>query len=83
MSIARNEQVLKEDLELLSLLLYELETETETKTRNRNRNRNSSVKNERLSRLQVWNLYTSPLLSTWNARTYKFAPTSLSSLLCL
>ena len=29
-----------------------------------------------LIRLQAWNLYTSHLLSTWNARAYEFAAVS-------
>lgn len=29
-----------------------------------------------LSRSQAWNLYTSHMLSTWNARTYEFAAVS-------
>jgi iron-regulated transporter 1 len=83
MSTALDERVLEEELELLSAPLHELETETETETENGNGNRNSSVKSESLSRSQAWNLYTSHLLSTWNARTYEFAAVSLSSSLCL
>jgi solute carrier family 40 (iron-regulated transporter), member 1 len=38
----------------------------------------TALERRSMSRSQALNLYTSHLLSTWNARTYEFAAVSLS-----